>query len=239
MKISEYIINKCAACEISVSKQQAEQFEAYHSLLISANERMNLTRVSEEISEACDRNYIDSLTLLKRLENANSVIDVGSGAGFPGIPLAIMRPDINFTLIDALGKRVEFLNSVIATLGLNARAIHIRSEEAAKQPSFRDSFDVACARAVSDMTVLSEWLLPFVKPGGRMLAMKGPTAEEEIEKAAFAIGELNGKFSAVYAADIRGRDWNHKIVEIIKLAPTPDRFPRKPGIAEKRPLIQK
>ncbi len=223
---------------LAMSPQQAEQFKAYHALLLKANAQFNLTRVSEDESEACDRNYLDSLTLLQHLEGAKSLIDVGSGAGFPGVPLAIMRPDVSITLLDSLGKRVEFLKSVIAELGLNARALHMRSEEAAGKAEFREVFDVACARAVADLTVLSELLLPFVKVGGRMLAMKGPGAEEELENAAFAISELGGGEAAVLEAPIPDRSWEHKIVRVSKLAPTPARFPRRAGMAEKRPLTK-
>ena len=236
--MKEYLLHKAQLMGLAMSPQQAEQFEAYHALLLKANAQFNLTRVSEDESEACDRNYLDSLTLLHHLEGAKSLIDVGSGAGFPGVPLAIMRPDVSITLLDSLGKRVEFLKSVIAELGLNARALHMRSEEAAGKAEFRESFDVACARAVADLTVLSELLLPFVKVGGRMLAMKGPGAEEELENAAFAISELGGGEAAVLEAPIPDRSWEHKIVRVSKLAPTPARFPRRAGMAEKRPLTK-
>ena len=236
--MKEYLLHKAQLMGLAMSPQQAEQFEAYHALLLKANAQFNLTRVSEDESEACDRNYLDSLTLLQHLAGAKSLIDVGSGAGFPGVPLAIMRPDVSITLLDSLGKRVEFLKSVIAELGLNARALHMRSEEAAGKAEFRESFDVACARAVADLTVLSELLLPFVKVDGRMLAMKGPGAEEELENAAFAISELGGGEAAVLEAPIPDRSWEHKIVRVSKLAPTPARFPRRAGMAEKRPLTK-
>ena len=236
--MKEYLLRKAQLMGLAMSPQQAEQFEAYHALLLKANAQFNLTRVSEDESEACDRNYLDSLTLLQHLEGAKSLIDVGSGAGFPGVPLAIMRPDVSITLLDSLGKRVEFLKSVIAELGLNARALHMRSEEAVGKAEFREVFDVACARAVADLTVLSELLLPFVKVGGRMLAMKGPGAEEELENAAFAISELGGGEAAVLEAPIPDRSWEHKIVRVSKLAPTPARFPRRAGMAEKRPLTK-
>ena len=236
--MKEYLLHKAQLMGLAMSPQQAEQFEAYHTLLLKANAQFNLTRVSEDESEACDRNYLDSLTLLQHLEGAKSLIDVGSGAGFPGVPLAIMRPDVSITLLDSLGKRVEFLKSVIAELGLNARALHMRSEEAAGKAEFREVFDVACARAVADLTVLSELLLPFVKVDGRMLAMKGPGAEEELENAAFAISELGGGEAAVLEAPIPDRSWEHKIVRVSKLAPTPARFPRRAGMAEKRPLTK-
>ena len=237
--MEHYLIQAAARMGIEMSQAQAGKFRCYHEMLIAANSEMNLTRVSDDISEACDRNYLDSLTLLKHLECAKNLIDVGSGAGFPGIPLAIMRPDIEITLLDSLGKRVNFLNSVIDKLELNARAVHLRCEDAAKLMEYRDSFDFAVARAVAAMDVLSEWLLPFVRTGGRMLALKGPSAREECAAAEYALCCLNGELAFVENADIPGRDWEHKIVCVQKTAPTPERFPRKAGMAEKRPLREK
>lgn len=237
--MKKYLIEKAASMGIEMSAEQAEKFEAYNRLIYAINGEMNLTRVENEITEACDRNYLDSLTALKYLGNAEKVADVGSGAGFPGVPLAIMRPDIRFTLFDALGKRVDFLNRVISKLALNAEAVHIRSEDAAKKPEYRDAFDVATARAVADMRVLSEWLLPFVKQGGCMLALKGPDIENELKDSEYALELLCGKLMTVDDADIPGRGWQHKIAVIEKTAPTPANFPRKAGMAEKRPLIRK
>ena len=237
--MEQYLINTLKEMGAEMSPEQAGKFRLYHEMLLSANREMNLTRIGEDEREACDRNYLDSLTLLSFLGDAKTLIDVGSGAGFPGIPLAIMRPDIRVTLLDSLGKRVSFLNAVIEELGLNAKAVHLRCEDAAKMPAYRDSFDIACARAVAAMDVLSEWLLPFVRLGGLMLAMKGPAAEEECREAAFAIESLSGEIELISRADIPGRDWDHRIVQIHKTAPTPERFPRKAGMAERRPLRRK
>ena len=233
----DYLMSHASVMGISMTEEQAKKFVRYHELLVKANSEFNLTRISPDVSESCDRNYLDCITVLTHLQDAQSFIDVGSGAGFPGIPVAIMHPDMKVTLIDALGKRVAFLQSVISELGLNATAIHIRSEEAAKKNEFRESFDVASARAVAEMNILTEWLMPFVKVGGRMLVLKGEKAEEETAAAKTAIDTLGGGEAVIFDAPIPGRDWNHKIVEIAKIAPTPDRFPRKPGIAEKRPIV--
>lgn len=232
----EYLIGQAARMGIEMTPEQANDFCVYHEMLTAANREMNLTRVSEDEKEASDRNYLDSLTALEHLKNAHSLIDVGSGAGFPGLPIAIMRRDMEIVLMDSLTKRVDFLNGVIRRLGLNASAVHARCEEAAKLPAYRDHFDVACARAVASMNVLSEWLLPFVKPGGQMLALKGPGAGEETQEAHAAIEALGAREAGICAARIPGRDWEHSIVKVDKLVPTPDRFPRKPGIAEKRPI---
>lgn len=217
-------------------KAQADAFCAYHDRLTAANREMNLTRVGEDVREAVDRNYLDSLTILPFLDGVSTLIDVGTGAGFPGVPVAIMRPDIHVTLMDALGKRVAFLKEVVAALGLNADCVHARCEDAAKKPEFRDAYDVACARAVAETNVLSEWLLPFVKPGGRMLALKGPMAAEEAARAQTALAQLNGRLARVCPVSVPGRDWDHRVIEILKTGATPDRFPRRAGIAEKRPL---
>lgn len=234
--MKEYLIGQAARMGIEMTPEQADDFCVYHEMLISANREMNLTRVSEDEKEASDRNYLDSLTALKHLNNAHSLIDVGSGAGFPGLPIAIMRRDMEIVLLDSLTKRVDFLTGVIRRLGLNAVAVHARCEEAARLPAYRDHFDAACARAVASMNVLSEWLLPFVKPGGQMLALKGPGAGEETHEAQAAIEALGARAAGICTARIPGRDWEHSIVKVEKLVPTPDRFPRKPGIAEKRPI---
>lgn len=233
----EYLMTHASQMGIPMTEEQAKQFVIYHEMLVKANSEFNLTRISPDMSESCDRNYLDCITVLPYLKDARSFIDVGSGAGFPGIPVAIMRPDMEVTLIDALGKRVTFLQSVIDALGLRTRAIHIRSEEAAKKAEFREAYDVASARAVAEMNILTEWLMPFVKVGGKMLVLKGEKAEEETAAAKTAIETLGGEEAVIYDAPVPGRDWNHKIVEIGKVNPTPERFPRKPGIAEKRPII--
>lgn len=230
------ILDSAREMGVNLTIEQAEKMVRYHEMLVSANKQMNLTRVPDDIHEAADRNYLDSLNAVKYLNGVQTLIDVGTGAGLPGIPIAIACPHIKVTLLDALQKRVGFLQSVIDELGLNAEAVHGRAEDAAKKPEFRDAFDVATARAVAEMNVLSEWLLPFVKPEGRMLALKGPGAEEELARAENALKQLNGELVSVHPAPVPGRDWDHKIVEIKKTAPTPERFPRRAGVAEKKPM---
>lgn len=223
---------------VEMSAAQAEKFCGYHALLTEANKSMNLTRVSDDIDEAIARNYLDSVTPLiyGMPEGAKTLADVGAGAGFPGIPLAIMLPEIRITLIDALDKRVKFLNDVIAKLGLNAVAVHARAEEAGKKPELRESFDVATSRAVAAMNILCEYSLPLVKVGGTMIAYKGPTWQEEAEQAANALEKLGGTVKEARPAPIPGRDWNHVLVYIEKTAPTPAQYPRRSGMPEKKPL---
>ena len=222
---------------IPMSQGQVEQFKAYHEMLVEANARMNLTRVPEDPAEAVDRNYLDCIApLAGGFPATNAAVDVGSGAGFPGIPLAIMLPDTRFTLVDALGKRVDFLRAVIDRLGLNAEALHLRAEDAARQEPLRENFDLAVARAVAPMNVLCEYMLPLVRVGGAMLALKGPGLDEELARAENALSLLGGGISRVQSLPIPGRDWDHRAVWIKKIAPTPEKYPRRAGAVEKRPL---
>lgn len=230
------ILDSAKIMGVPLTEEQADKMAKYHEMLVSANKQMNLTRVPDDADEAADRNYLDSLNAVRHLGGVSTLIDVGTGAGLPGIPIAIACPHIKVTLLDALHKRVGFLQNVIDELGLNAEAVHGRAEDAARMPEYREAFDAASARAVAEMNILSEWLLPFVKPEGRMLALKGPGAEEELERAQNALKQLNAEKIAVHPAPVPGRDWEHKIVEIRKNAPTPDRFPRRASAIEKKPL---
>lgn len=230
-------LRRAAQCGITLTQTQAEKFVRYHEMLVKANRQFNLTRIGEDYAEALDRNYIDCILPLRGFpEGVQSVIDVGSGAGFPGIPLSICREDIHFVLMDSLGKRVEFLNGVIAELQLNAEAVHLRAEDGARKAEYREKFDIATARAVAALNLLSEYLLPFVKVGGTMMALKGPTLHEELAQAENALNLLGGKFVREDEAAIPGRDWDHRIAWIEKIAPTPEKYPRKAGKPEKKPL---
>ena len=231
------MIEGAAAMGISMSEGQARKFEIYHDMLVEANARVNLTRVPDDPREAVDRNYLDCVApLAGEFPEARTAADVGSGAGFPGIPLSIMLPEVRFTLIDALARRVEFLNAVIDRLGLNAEALHLRAEDAARQPELRERFDLTVARAVAPMNVLCEYMLPLTRVGGRVLALKGPGLEEELEQAERALKTLGGEIERVQLLEIPGRDWNHRAAWITKSAPTPEKYPRRAGMAEKRPL---
>lgn len=231
------MLEGAAAMGISMSEEQAQKFEIYHDMLVEANARVNLTRVPDDPREAADRNYLDCVApLAGGFPEARAAADVGSGAGFPGIPMSIMLPEVRFTLIDALARRVEFLNAVIDRLGLNAGALHLRAEDAARRPELREHFDMTVARAVAPMNVLCEYMLPLTRVGGRMLALKGPGLEEELNQAESALKTLGGAIEGVQPLVIPGRDWRHSAAWIAKTAPTPDRYPRRAGMAEKRPL---
>ena len=233
----ELLLTRAEAAGIPLTREQAEKIGIYHRMLTEANARFNLTRVPDDPAEAVDRNYLDCLMPLRgEMPEMKRAIDVGSGAGFPGVPLAICMPATRFVLLDSLGKRVEFLKQVIAELGLNAEATHLRAEDAARKPELREGFDLATARAVAPLNLLAEYLLPFTRTGGWMLAYKGPTAEEELGQARNALEVLGGRHLRTESAPIPGRDWEHKLVWIEKTGPTPEKYPRKAGKPEKAPL---
>jgi len=235
--LTSLLLERAAAMGIPMSQGQAGQFNIYHDMLVEANARMNLTRVPEDPAEAVDRNYLDCIApLAGGFPKVGTAVDVGSGAGFPGIPLAIMLPNTRFTLVDALGKRVDFLRGVIDRLGLNAVALHLRAEDAARQERLREGFDLAVARAVAPMNVLCEYLLPLVRVGGHMLALKGPGLDDELTWTENALQLLGGEIERVQPLIIPGRDWNHRAAWIAKTAPTPEKYPRRAGTVEKRPL---
>lgn len=236
--LTEMMLTGARAMGLPMSEMQAALFERYHALLTAANARMNLTRVPPDARESADRNYLDSIApLAQGFPDVGSAVDVGSGAGLPGVPLAIMLPGARFTLMDSLAKRVEFLETVIDALHLNAGAVHLRAEDAGRDPALRESFDLAVARAVAPVNVLAELTLPLVRVGGRALFMKGPGLDGELKAAERALGLLGGRVERVVALTVPGRDWDHRAAWIVKDSPTPDRYPRKAGMPNKRPIV--
>ena len=233
---AETIIAGAREMGVQMSPEQARMFETYHEMLLQANAQFNLTRVADDMREAIDRNYLDCIAPIAHGFSPETAIDVGSGAGFPGVPLAIMLPNTRFTLLDALDKRVKFLQSVIDALKLNAVCIHARCEDAARNPALREKFECAVARAVAPMNVLSEYLMPFVRVGGQMVALKGPSLESELAGANNALKALGGGKISAFDTPIPGRDWAHKIAVIEKKSSTPDKYPRKAGTPERKPL---
>ncbi len=231
-----------AAMGLNLPENALERFSRFQEMLLRANEQFNLTRVPDDPAEAADRNYLDSLSLLASVPEVRlgtrTLLDLGSGAGFPGIPLSIAMPETRVTLMDSLGKRVSFLNRVIEELGLNAVAVHARAEEAAKLPSYRERFDLVTARAVAAMPTLTEWAMPFVRVGGIFAAYKGPSVDEELSRAQSVIRRTGGEGCRVLSASIPGHaDWDHRIALIRKTNPTPKSFPRKPGEAGRNPIL--
>ncbi len=208
----------------------------YSELLTRWNEKMNLTAITEP-DMIVSKHFLDSLTPLCTGKVTGRVIDVGTGAGFPGIVLKLAKPDISLTLLDSLNKRLTFLKAVCEETGLSdVEFVHSRAEDGGQNRLLRESFDTVTARAVANMTLLSELCLPFVKPGGYFLALKGPMAENELDEAKRAISILGGEVESVYEAKIPFTDLAHKIIIIKKIKKTPTKYPRKPGIISKTPI---
>ena len=220
-----------------VPAQAPAQLAEYGRLLLEKNQVMNLTAIREP-DQVARLHMLDCAALLQEGDFAGKqLIDVGTGAGFPGLPLKILVPSLEVTLLDSLNKRVDWLNEVISALGLTGvRAIHARAEEQALVPGFRDSFDLACARAVADLRLLCELCLPYVKPGGRFLAMKSTGSGQELEEAGRAIRTLGGAVAAVEDYPVPGAGVTHRLIQIEKRAPTPKGFPRRWAKAQKAPL---
>ncbi len=210
------------------------RFQAYHRALEAGNAVMNLTAITGE-ADTARLHFLDCAALLTAADLRGArVIDVGTGAGFPGLVLKIAEPSIRLTLLDSLQKRIGFLSRTSADLGLEeVTCLHARAEEA---PQLREQFDFAVSRAVARLNVLCELCLPFVRPGGSFLAMKGPSAAEELEEAESAISLLGGTFAAAHRYVIPGTDICHCILEIRKVAPTPDKYPRRFAKIQKQPL---
>ena len=216
------------------SEEQANKFIKYYELLIEWNEKMNLTAITEE-REVAEKHFADSLLPMELIPKNARCIDVGTGAGFPGIPLMIMRPDITVTLLDSLNKRLIFLDEVIRALGLekSAKTLHMRSEDAGRAAAHRDAYDVALSRAVANARVLAEWTAPFVRKGGVSIMYKGAAAKEELNVAQNAMNKLClGARLIEYPCA-----WGERyVIAAKKLAPTPKAYPRKAGTAGKLPL---
>lgn len=221
---------------INITNEQAEKFYLYTNMLLEWNEKINLTAITER-DEIIQKHFIDSLTINKYVNENASVIDVGTGAGFPGIPLKIVRDDINVTLLDALNKRINFLNEIIEQNELtNIETIHARAEEAGKNKNLRESFDIATSRAVAPLNILVEYLLPLVKIGGKCICMKGSNAKEEIENSKNAINILGGKIEKIEELELPNSDIKRTIIVIKKEKSTPSKYPRKAGTPSKMPI---
>lgn len=222
---------------VTIDEGMAEQLKLYGNLLIEWNEKINLTAITEP-KEVVFKHFLDCLLFFKYIdvpENA-AVIDVGTGAGFPGVVLKIARPDIKLVLLDSLNKRITFLNDVIEKLGLeNTRAVHFRAEEGAQKAEYREQFDIATARAVASLNVLSEYCLPFVKTGGVFVSLKGPQASTEIELAKRAVSLLGGETSTLFTEKIE-QIGERSIIKIKKISQTPPRYPRNSAKISKQPL---
>ena len=217
-----------------LSDEQIDKLVRYSDLLVEWNEKINLTAITDEFSIAT-KHFLDSMSAISTDYVKGKVIDVGCGAGFPGLVLKIAKPELELTLLDSLNKRINFLKTVCEDLeidGINFE--HARAEDGARR--MREQFDTVVSRAVANMSVLSELCIPFLKIGGRFLALKGPLAEQEVKDAKKAITILGGEIEDIFEAKIPHTDLSHKIIIVKKVRHTPMQYPRKAGIVTKNPI---
>lgn len=235
--IAERVKSGAQRMGIALDALACERFARYYELLVEGNTRMNLTAVLEP-EEAVDRHFLDCLAPVAQglLPEGAKVVDVGTGAGFPGLPLLIARPDLKLTLVDALNKRLGFIQGVLDELGLQAEIVHMRAEDFSRKPEYREQYDIAAARAVAAVSPLMEYLLPCVQRGGFALCWKGPDISQEAEAARKAIFLLGGKARQPIGYEIPGRDWQHNLFIVDKVSNTPKTYPRKAGTPSKSPL---
>lgn len=224
---------KFSSCGIDLTKNQYDKFNIYADFLVEYNEKVNLTAITDPMEILC-KHFIDSACLLKYFDisNNSSLIDVGTGAGFPSVPLKILRPDIRLTLLDSLNKRIDFLKQLCDKLKIDAEFIHGRAEDISKMPEYREKFDYSCARAVANISTLSELCIPFVKVGGSFISMKGPT--EDVSRGTNAIEILGG--SVADSIDYSLFDEQRRIFVIRKISQTPIKYPRNSAQIKKKSL---
>ncbi len=228
--------------QVRLTPEQIRALDFYRQELVAWNERFNLTAITDEEGIQV-RHFLDSLSCVRALDpgeqfSGKSVIDVGTGAGFPGIPLRILCPGLQLTLLEATVKKVQFLQHIVTQLGLEGvTIIHGRAEELGQIREHRQSYDWALARAVADMPILAEYLLPLVRVGGRVLAQKGESAPAEVQRGEWAIQQLGGRLRRLIPIELRGLAETRYLVVLDKIAATPDRYPRRSGMPNKRPLL--
>lgn len=221
---------------VKINDEQIEKFYKYMNLLIEWNQKINLTAITNP-EEIILKHFIDSLTIEKNVKQNSYIVDVGTGAGFPGIPLKIVRNDLQIVLLDSLNKRIQFLNEVINQLGLtNIEMVHARVEEFGKNKEHREKFDIATSRAVANLSTLSEYMIPLVKVDGKCICMKGKKVEQELQDAKNAIKILGGKIESKEELQLIENDMNRNIILISKVKSTPSKYPRKAGMPSKEPI---
>jgi 16S rRNA (guanine527-N7)-methyltransferase len=240
-KATAALVGGARGLGIQLTERHLSAFAVCHRELVEWNKRFNLTAVTDR-QGIYVRHFLDSLSCLKSLPRSvldagARIVDVGTGAGYPGLPLKIVCPGARLTLVEATGKKVQFLEHLLAILGLNQVVVlHARAEELGHSPHHREQYDWALARAVAEMPVLAEYLLPLVRVGGGILAQKGERAPAEVQEAAGAIHTLGGRVRRLVPVELRGLAERRYLVAVDKVAATPQRYPRRPGIPAKRPL---
>lgn len=233
-----YIIDEMHKLGISLTEQQSEQLYEYYRLLVEWNSFMNLTGITE-FSEVVQKHFVDSLSIVKvkNMNDVDNLIDVGTGAGFPGLPLKIVFPHLKVTLLDSLNKRIDFLNAVIEKTGLTGiETIHGRAEDFAKPGLKREIYDLCVSRAVANLATLSEYCLPYVKIGGEFIPYKSGEVADELQDAKSAVFLLGGKVESCKNFDLPGSDIHRSLVRIKKVGGCPKKYPRKAGMPSKVPL---
>lgn len=222
---------------VELYEKQIKDFYEFMNLLIEKNKVMNLTGITEP-KDIILKHFMDSLTIIKHIKENDKIIDIGTGAGFPGIPLKLARPLINITLLDSLNKRINFLNEVIEKLKLSdIETIHGRAEDFGQNKEYREKFDIVTSRAVAPLNILLEYMMPFVKINGKCICMKGNNCDEEIEKAKKAIKVLGGEIEKIEKFNLSNSDNGRTLVIIKKSTKTDKQYPRKAGIPSKTPII--
>lgn len=236
--MNNVLTEKVKELSIVLNDKQIQQFEQYYNILVEWNKVMNLTAITE-YEEVVEKHFLDSLTIVNAIhvEKIETLIDVGTGAGFPGIPLKIAFPHLKVTLLDSLNKRIKFLNEVIDLLELNdIKAIHGRAEDYAKQAEYREQYDICVSRAVANLSTLSEYCLPYVKVDGLFVPYKSGEIDEELKSSEKAVSILGGKVEEVVKFQLPGTDIGRSFVKIHKIKETKKKYPRKAGMATKEPL---
>ena len=235
---SDILERGCQLLNLSITEKQEDQFMQYYELLVEWNKVMNLTGITE-FDEVMRKHFLDSLSIVKAIEKKDMlrVLDLGTGAGFPGIPLKIMFPEWDIVLLDSLNKRIKFLNEVIGQLGLQKiSTIHGRAEDFARKEEYREKFDLVVSRAVANLSSLSEYCLPYVKQQGIFVSYKASDVEEEVREAKKAVTVLGGNLEKTVEFQLPDTDIDRTLLVIQKIKKTPGKYPRKAGLPSKEPI---
>ena len=236
--MNKLLLDKVNELSIELNEKQVKQFIKFYEMLVEWNKVMNLTGITE-YDEVVEKHFVDSLSIVNVVDmnDIHKVIDIGTGAGFPGIPLKIAFPHLEITLLDSLNKRIKFLNAVIDELGLeNIHTIHGRAEDFAKQEKYREKYDLCVSRAVANLSTLSEYCLPYVAVDGMFVPYKSGDIEEELNNSKKAIQILGGKIENTFKFELPGTDIGRSFVKIKKVKNTAKKYPRKAGLPSKEPL---